>query len=138
MPSPTWDNPPGDVTWPGILADIADVAGPLAALRVAEARGGRLTYFPSAQALRDDHWLVIACGWDAARAIARRVGGDREDVPLGPFAGNRAAVRRAIREGLAAGLSGQEIARRVGVTARTVRNHKHVSETGRDDQYRLV
>jgi len=126
----------GGVEWPGILADIADAAGPMAALRVAEVRGGLLTYFPAVDRLHDNHWLVRACGWAAAQAIARRMGGSRDDVPLGPFAGNRAAVRRAIREGLAAGLPGQEIARRVGVTARTVRNHKRALD--RNDQYQLL
>lgn len=123
----------GGLDWPGILADIAEAAGPMAALRVAEARGGLLTYFPRASRLRDDHWLVMACGWDAARAIARRVGGSREDVPLGPCE-SRAAIRRAIRQGLAAGLSGQEISRKVGVTARTVRRVKNVAVKQRQDQ----
>ena len=124
MPS----RPPYDADglhWPGILADIADAAGPLAAHRVAEARGGRMTYFPMSDRLTDDHGLVTACGWDAARAIARRVGGCKTEVPLGPLSGNRATVRRAIRAALAEGVSGQEIARRVGVTGRTVRNVKN-------------
>jgi len=125
----------GGLDWPGILADIADAAGPMAALRVAEARGGLLTYFPRMNRLRDDHWLVMACGWDAARAIARRVGGSREDVPLGPCE-SRAAMRRAIRQGLAGGLSGQEIARKVGVTSRTVRRIKAAS-ISQQDQYQL-
>ncbi|MGD9610479.1 MAG: hypothetical protein AB7U59_13805 [Desulfovibrionaceae bacterium] len=124
----------GGLDWPGILADIAEAAGPMAALRVAEARGGLLTYFPRASRLRDDHWLVMACGWDAARAIARRVGGSREDVPLGPCE-SRAAMRRAIRQGLADGLPGQEIARRVGVTSRTVRRVKN--GRSQQEQYQL-
>ena len=114
----------GGLDWPGILADIAEAAGPMAALRVAEAKGGRSAYFPKLARLHGNHWLVVACGWGAAQAIIRRIGAGWAEVPLGPFAGNRGAVRRAIREGLAAGLSGPEIARRVGVTDRTVRNHK--------------
>ena len=125
--------------WPGILADIADAAGPLAAYRVAEARGGAPAYFPRPEALTDDHWLVIACGLDAARAISRRVGGCREEVPLGPLSGNRAAVHRAIRSGLAEGLSGNAAARLAGVTARTVRNLRRAILDGQhDDQHRLV
>ena len=125
--------------WPGILADIADAAGPLAAHRVADARGGRMTYFPTPDRLTDDHWLVTTCGWEAARTIARRVGGSKVEVPLGPLSGNRAAVRRAIRAALAEGVSGQEIARRVGVTGRTVRNVKNnPGRHGQADQFRLV
>lgn len=126
--------------WPGILADIADAAGPMAAYRVAEARGGVPAYFPRPEMLTDNHWLVVACGWEAARAIARRCGGGKFDVPLGPLSGNRAAVARAIREGLAQGVSGLRIARLVGVDCRTVRRHRNEHGTGDDsheDQHRL-
>jgi hypothetical protein len=125
--------------WPGILGDIVDAAGPLAAYRVAEAKGGAPTYFPRQDGLTDDHWLVVACGWDAAWAIARRVGGHRYDLPLGPLTGNRAAVRRAINEGLENGLTGHQLARLVGVDCRTVRRHKNGDKTpGHDDQFRLI
>jgi hypothetical protein len=131
---------PGGIDWPGILADIAEVAGPMAALRVAGAKGGINAYIPLPERLRDDHWLVLACGWEGAVAVAARLGNGVVPVPLGPFAGNRAAIRRAIREGLAAGLSGWEIARRTGVTDRTVRNHKRQdpAQAGyHPDQHRL-
>ena len=125
--------------WPGILGDIVDAAGPLAAYRVAEAKGGAPAYFPRPENLTDDHWLVTTCGWDAARAIARRVGGCREEVPLGPLAGNRAAVHRAVRSGLAEGLSGNAVALLVGVTARTVRNIKRDGHDGQlVDQHWLL
>lgn len=125
--------------WPGILADIADAAGPRAAYHVAEAKGGIVAYFPRPEALSDDHWLVVACGWEAARRIARRCGGSRFEVPLGPASGCLAAVRRAIQDGLAEGLSGYAVAKRVGVTARTVRNHKRAAEAADcDDQYKLI
>ena len=129
----------GGLHWPGILADIADAAGPLAAHRVAEARGGAPAYFPRPGALTDDHWLVIACGWVAAQVIARRVGGGRYEVPLGPLVGNRAAVARAIRDGLENGLTGHAVARLVGVDCRTVRRHKNDDRMpGHDDQHRLI
>ncbi|UJX43055.1 hypothetical protein K9F62_10410 [Desulfovibrio sp. JY] len=125
--------------WPGILADIANAAGQLAAYRVAEAKGGTQTYFPRPERLTDDNWLVVACGWEAARVIARRCGGGKFEVPLGPLSGNKAAVARAIREGLAQGVSGQRVARLAGVDARTVRRHKNEygAGNGRDDQYNL-
>lgn len=123
--------------WPGILADIAEVAGPMAAYRVADVRGGVPAYFPRPEGLTDDHWLVVACGWEAARRIARRVGGGKFEVPLGPLSGNRAAVARAIREGLAAGASRRETALRVGVALRTVQRQANDGDQGRDDQHRL-
>ena len=138
MPS----GPPFDregLHWPGILADIADAAGPMAAHRVAEARGGAPAYFPRPEALTDDHWLVAACGWVSATVIARRLGGGRHDVPLGPLVGVRSAVARAIRDGLASGLTGHAVARLVGVDCRTVRRHKNGNKTpGNDDQRRLI
>ncbi len=136
-------HPPFDADglhWPGILADIADAAGPLAAHRVAQAKGGVPAYFPRPESLTDDHWLVAACGWEAARRIAQRCGGCKFDVPLGPLAGNRAAVARAIREGLAQGLTGLRVARMVGVDCRTVRRHRNdpgTGDGGHEDQHRL-
>ena len=61
---------------------------------------------------------------EAAHAIVQALGGGEVEVPLGPFAGNRAAVWAAIERGLDAGLSVEQAARQVGVTARTVRRHK--------------
>jgi hypothetical protein len=122
--------------WPGILADIADAAGPMAAYRVAEAKGGSQAYFPYETTLTDDHWLVRTCGWEAARRIARRVGAGKALIPLGPLTGNRASVRRAIRDGLDQGLSGMQVARLTGVDHRTVRRHRNAPD--RDDQHSLI
>ena len=127
-------NLPGGVDWPGILADIAEEAGPMAAWRVAEAKGGVPAYIPHPAQLSEEHWLVRLCGLEAARRIARRMGGARYEVPLGPCSGNRAAVARIIREALASGASRRVAARRAGVARRTVQ--RHANET--DDQYRLL
>ncbi len=123
--------------WPGILAEIAEVAGPMAAYRVAQAKGGVPAYFPEPEHLTDTHWLVAACGWEAARRIARRLARCRELVPLGPLSGNRAAIAKAIREGLAAGASRRETARHVGVALRTVQRQANDGDQGQDDQHRL-
>ena len=50
--------------------------------------------------------------------------------PFGPFVGNRAQVWAAIERGLNAGLSVEQAARQVGVTARTVRRHKSGATAG--------
>lgn len=126
------------VEWPGILGEIAEIAGPLVAYRVAEAKGGVPAYIPRPGSLTDDHWLVVACGWDAARRIARRMGGCCYEVPLGPLSGSRAAVARAIRAAVSAGTSRRATARLVGVSLRTVRRHANSGgNAGHDDQYRL-
>lgn len=125
--------------WPGILGEVVEVAGPLAAYHVAEAKGGVTAYFPAPETLTDDHWLVASCGWEAAKRIARRLAGCKELVPLGPLSGNRAAVARAIREAIAAGASRREAARGVGVALRTVQRHANGDDAGgRDDQHRLI
>ncbi len=114
---------------PGVLAEIASIAGESAAVAVARARGGTRAYIPGEDGLRDGHWLVAAVGMEAARAIARRLGGGDVDVPLGPYAGSRARIHQAIREGLRSGQSEAAIARMAGVADRTVRRHKS-GETG--------
>lgn len=109
---------------PGVLAQVAQAAGLEAAVRLAQARGGGRAYIPAPEALHDQHWLVLAVGMEAALAIASALGGNEVEVPLGPFAGNRAHVWAAIERGLNEGLSVEQAARQVGVTARTVRRHK--------------
>lgn len=109
---------------PGVLAQVAQAAGLEAAVRLAQARGGGRAYIPAHEALHARHWLVLAVGMEAALAITSALGGNEVEVPLGPFAGNRAQVWAAIERGLNEGLSVEEAARQVGVTARTVRRHK--------------
>lgn len=109
---------------PGVLAEIAEIAGEAAALAVAGAKGGRRAYIPAAGNLTRDHWLVEAVGLDAARKIAMRLGGGEVPIPLGP-AGSRARIWHIIREGIEAGLTAPEIAARVGVDEKTVRRHRN-------------
>ncbi|PKN07603.1 MAG: hypothetical protein CVU73_12735 [Deltaproteobacteria bacterium HGW-Deltaproteobacteria-8] len=109
---------------PGVLAQVAQAAGVKAAWQLAKERGGGRAYIPTPEALHDRHWLVQACGLEAAKAIAGALGSGEVEVPLGPFTGNRAQVWAAIERGLNAGLSVEQAARQVGVTARTVRRHK--------------
>lgn len=117
---------------PGVLAEIAELAGESAAMAVARARGGTRAYIPSVDGLKDGHWLPQAVGMEAARRIAERIGGGEVDIPLGPYAGNRAAVRQAIRDGVQAGHSEAAIARLAGVADRTVRRHKNGHTGGGD------
>lgn len=124
---------------PGILAEIARAAGPRAALRVAEARGGTRAYVPTVARLEEDHWLVAAAGMDAARKIAAELGGEHHDIPLGPtgsLSELHARIRRAVGQGREDGMTANQIARQAGVSRRTVFRHKK-GDTGNDDQHSL-
>ncbi len=118
---------------PGLLGQVAQAAGVKAAWQLAKERGGGRAYIPTPEALHDRHWLVRAVGLEAAVAIANALGSGEVEVPLGPFTGNRAQVWAAIERGLNAGLSVEQAARQVGVTARTVRRHKSGDTSGRDE-----
>ncbi len=107
---------------PPVLAEIALVAGPRAALDLARARGGVKVYFPEPDSLTPEHWLVQACGLEAARKICEHFQGSKLDLPLGP-SGSRAETAEAIKRGIEAGMSQRQIARATGITSRTVRNH---------------
>jgi hypothetical protein len=110
---------------PGILADIADIAGEDAALAVAAARGGTQIYIPPSP--DRDHWLSRLVGQQAAREIADRltcgVGGMRVDLPMGPkgaAARLRSKVDRMIRENR----SERDIALATGYSSRSVRRRR--------------
>jgi hypothetical protein len=106
----------------GILAEIAEIAGRDAALKLARAKGGvEKVYIPEPENLCVDHWLVETLGWKAALRLARRFGPDRISIPLGPFAFRRPRSRAALRDALAEGSSTAEAARRAGVSQRTAR-----------------
>ena len=115
---------------PGVLAEIAEIAGGAAALQVADAKGGlEKVHIPMPDNLRDGHWLVEAVGMNHAQAIARRLGGGKVDSPFGPFAGQRKRTHAAIRQAIEGGSSPAEIARATGVHQRTARRHR----TGKAD-----
>jgi len=109
----------------GLLAEIAEIAGRDAAIRLARAKGGgEKVYIPAPENLFVDHWLVAALGWKAALRIARAYGPDRINIPLGPAAFRRPRAREALRDALAEGSSIAEAARRAGVSERTARRRR--------------
>lgn len=110
---------------PGILAEIAQIAGDAAALQVAAAKGGlEKVHFPHPGRLKPGHWLVEAVGIEAALRIAAVLGGAKLDIPLGPLAGSRNRARQALRRALGEGSSPAAAARLAGVHQRTARRHK--------------
>lgn len=118
---------------PPLLAEIAEVAGPVAALQLAKAKGGVECYIPARAP--DDHWLVQCVGREAAdklcahfvAAIDSDSGRSRHGVkillPLGE-SGSRAESRRRVIDALESGASAADAARRGGVHQRTVQNIK--------------
>ncbi|KAF0136668.1 MAG: hypothetical protein FD139_727 [Methylocystaceae bacterium] len=116
---------------PPLLAEIAEVAGLVAAVQLAKAKGGTECYIPARAP--DDHWLVQCVGREAAdklcahfvAAIESDSGRSRHGVkillPLGE-AGSRAEARRRVREALEQGKTLSEAARSGGVHQRTVQN----------------
>lgn len=108
---------------PGLLAEIADVAGIDAALAVADAVGGRRAYIPRQPG--PEHWLTVAVGGANAARIADhfttgRTGAELE-FPVGPGGSyNRERRRRArqIADLVERGLQSTEIARQAGITRR--------------------
>jgi hypothetical protein len=114
---------------PGILAEIADVAGEEAALAIARARGGVQIYVPPCPA--EDHWLSLLLGHAAAQKVCDQltagVGPRRVDVPQGP-AGRLATIRASDQAVIDAMIRDQrserDIALSTGYTERSVRRRR--------------
>ncbi len=111
---------------PAILTEIAEVAGLDAAMKIAEAKGGTSAYFP--YRAKAGHWLVELVGQEAADKLCAHfrtglVGGIEVDIPLGPRK-FYATCRRRAEELRRQNLSEREIARRLGITYRTIKRYK--------------
>jgi hypothetical protein len=131
---------------PGILREIADVAGLPAALAIAEVKGGTRVHFPARAP--DGHWLPELVGREAAdklcayfRTRATAQGGTRptvnggvyELVPLGPK-NFYARARRKAAELTAQGMTRERVAAQLGVHMRTVQRYR---ARERDEEPRL-
>lgn len=125
---------------PGVLAEIAEVAGLDAALAVARAKGGGRAYIPAPAQLNGDHWLVQAIGDDLARAVAGhfQVGNSGHElmIPLGPaggYAAQRRARARAVLQAIEQNCTIDEAARMVGVDRSTIIRAKQRLRDGGPD-----
>lgn len=110
---------------PGVLAEIAAIAGDAAALAIADARGGTEVYIPPIP--DEDHWLSVMIGRDAARAVAYRltqgVGGRRIELPMGPV-GHGARIRARVDEMLRQNRSERDICIATRYSIRGVRRRR--------------
>ncbi|UGA45990.1 AsnC family protein [Bradyrhizobium quebecense] len=117
---------------PGILQEIADVIGEAGALSIAARHGGTRVYIPSAARLDwKEYWLVECVGHDLAKKLCEHFQvdgrGQRIDIPL-HIGGTYRQFVRSIHERVERlehqGASSTEIARRIGLSQRTVHRRR--------------
>jgi hypothetical protein len=116
---------------PGVLQEIAEVVGEAAAIAIASRAGGTRIYIPAT--LTMDHWLVQAIGAGPAMKLCAHFGvderrGQRIDIPL-HVGGTYSQVIRAIAERVHKldandTESARTIARKLGITDRSVHRHR--------------
>ena len=102
---------------PPLVAELAEVVGHDAAMRLVERYGGWRLYVPAT--LGDDHELVALIGRAAADRLVERYATDALWLPL-CTAGERAARHDEIRRRRAAGERAESLAREYGFTVRHV------------------
>lgn len=114
---------------PGILAEIAEIAGEPAAVLIAARVGGQRVYIPAK--VSDDHWLVDCVGREKADRICRHFKvdgrGQRVDVPLaaaGAYPQLRRAIAKRVHDLDRAGASARQISGEVRITTRAVHRHR--------------
>lgn len=126
---------------PGVLAEIAEVAGETAALMVSAKHGGRRVYFPSVKSLHRAQWLVECVGAEIAAKICAHFEvdgrGQRIDIPL-HVGGTYRQFVRSIAERLhrldREGKSSTEISQQLGLTQRTVHRHRARHASRKNDK----
>lgn len=122
---------------PGILGEIADIAGADAAYAIASSHGGTRVSIPARAA--EGHWLTELLGMETADKICRGLatldpegrmrGVSKELIPRGPAALLKSARRQA-RQALDAGTSVRETARISGLHERTIWRMKAEDDDG--------
>lgn len=120
---------------PKVLDEIASIVGVDHALTLASLRGGQMITIPAQ--LRRNNWIVLAIGEGPAQALSDHFTSGRSrmsfDLPRGPACGlNASASTRAqiVRDGVAKGLTGNQIAQLAGITRRSVQ--RQVSKIRRE------
>lgn len=104
-------------TLPGVLAEIAEVAGIEAAWAIARAHGGRSIYIPAHAPA--GHWLAELVGLDAAARICKhfRYSNSGREIVI-PIA-RQAEQRRRLYQALASGMTAAEAAGTAGMHERS-------------------
>jgi hypothetical protein len=114
---------------PGVLAEIAEVAGEPAALIIATRFGGTRVYIPTQ--VDDKHALVESIGREAAIKLCEHFTvdgrGQRLDIPLHfgrTYRELQCAIAKRVHELDDGTRSASAIARAIGITTRTVNRHR--------------
>lgn len=100
---------------PGVLAEIEALVGRDAALALAERLGGHSIHVPRSENLTSEHPLIVAIGADGL-PVATRFAGESIYIPH--------ARRQLVLWLTDRGMSSKEIAARLGVSPRAVRQHR--------------
>lgn len=116
---------------PQVLAEIAEIVGREAALRLAIDRGGQQVFIPAS--VDADHWLAKLIGLDAAMALCAhfRIGSAEQTaqarfngvyllIPLAAQVRRNARLRMLIEQGL----TDRQIIRMTGLHTRTISRHR--------------
>ncbi|WP_018169111.1 Mor transcription activator family protein [Thioalkalivibrio sp. ALMg9] len=106
---------------PPQAAELADIIGLPALQALVDTAGGTTVHVPQPQYLRDDHRLVQALGWSAARQLAQHYQRERVVVPRCVDA-LRAARDEEVRALTEAGWSARHLALRYHLTERQIKN----------------
>ena len=110
---------------PGILGEIADVAGEVAALKLAQARGGTEMKISG----RAGGVLAQIVGDEAAAKIAELLGPEKYTIPMASVRG-RAARQAALAKAMAEGTSSNAAALQHDVHERTARRARKKMKEG--------
>jgi hypothetical protein len=112
-------------TFSGVMAEIVEVIGEEATLKLVARYGGQRIHIPGK--VTPFHPIAEAIGYEAAVSLARRFDGTDVDVPLGPNGAYNRSMREQ-RETLARlnreGRSANAVAAEAGVNRRTVFRHR--------------
>lgn len=110
---------------PGVLGQIAEIAGDEAAIRLANRFGGDRFYVP--QVATPECELTKVVGLEAAKLIVASLGYGEVRCPLGPRTWEN-RLHNAIAMMLDRGCSNREIAIGLGVSDRTVSKYRALIE----------
>ena len=108
------------------LHALCEICGEGPALRLVSAKGGTRTYVPGK--LAEGHELIGIIGQQAAEALVGHFskegsGGTEIELPMGPN-GHFGQYRRQLAAAVADGGTEHDVARRLGIHARTVRRER--------------
>lgn len=114
--------------------ELVDLLGLPLALRVCEARGGRIVHIPGA--VTQGSAIARHLGIEAARRISEHYGGGPQDllIPLGPTSDEK-RKRREIRNLIRRGYSRAAIAGMVRCHIRTVQRVRNHQDDGQADLF---